>query len=265
MAKLTVKQKDFDKALAAITADGMAKAGAFITKEADKRIHINNDDGWWRSLPGEAPHHSANGGPDKRVLWEVIPGTAGRLPRLIIGIAEGAAHLLMLEVGTRPHVIRPRRAKMLRIPWRAEGRGRRQPTEEEIERIGLQPTRTILRKGRGKQKGKLVPSMVEYVYYREKVMHPGTAPRPWLIPTIFDNIKKIASLIVGSDVSKNLAKKIVGVDNLKTGERMLEANEGQMPVGPSILDEPMPPSVPLPPPPIVPANPVGPSGMEPMP
>lgn len=259
MAKLTIRHADVNKALQAITAAGMARAGAMLAKKCNERIRINNADGWYRSLPGESPHHSSTG-PDKRVIWEVVPGAGGKLPRVIVGITEGNEHLLMLEVGTAPHVIRPKRAKLLRIPWRAEGRGRRQPTDEEIERLGLRPVGEVFRK-HSKGKG-LRGSQTEWVYFLEQANHPGTAPRPWLVPTVMENLKQIGAMFAGTGVSLNLAKYLTSADNATQLTERFRAYSGQLPIEPRT----MPPVGPVPAPPLqqMPAREIGPRTLPPM-
>lgn len=161
------------------------EAGAnFTVREAQKLVRRTNQHGWFRSDAGEAPHTSG-GKPHPGISWQRIPNNGGAQ----VGVLPNALHLWFMEAGTEPHTITAKNAPMLRIPWRAEGNGRREPTEQEIHRLGL----VLLPAPYGGQ---------EWVYFRKSINHPGNKPRPWLLPTVERIKDRLAQLIAGETKSQ---------------------------------------------------------------
>lgn len=153
---------NFTRYIKAVCFDSMNNAAIEFYRDCQRRINVDNDDGWLRSQAPNPPHKSGGTGPHKEIVHQ--PSRENNSVR--VGVTEKGFHLYFQEVGTRAHAIRPVNARILRIPWRAEGRGRREPTTEEIKRIGLR-----------NENG-------EWVYYRDEVLHPGQEPRPWLVATL---------------------------------------------------------------------------------
>lgn len=157
-----------------LLADRLAQVTVAMHRDCQHKVRLANRDGWTRSQPGESPHTS-EGGPHRGIVRAIDKARM----YFAIGLTSAAKHLFFQEVGTRPHEILPVIANMLRIPWRAEGRGKREPTKEEIERIGL-----VFRGG-------------QWIFFRKRVWHPGQEPRPWLVQTIMDNIDKYRAILAG--------------------------------------------------------------------
>jgi len=103
-----------------------------------------------------------------------VPRKTGRLGRSIgpggltndhAIVRASANYAAYVELGTRPHVIKPRNGKFLAFP--AKG---------TATRLGGAPTRDAVRKGGA------------YVFARV-VHHPGTKPQPFLVPGAQQAIK----------------------------------------------------------------------------
>lgn len=84
--------------------------------------------------------------------------TRGELTDSYTIVRARAGYAAYVELGTRPHVIRPKRGGFLRFP--AKG---------AAKRLSGAPTRGAVRAGGA------------YVFAR-KVNHPGTKPQPFLVP-----------------------------------------------------------------------------------
>ncbi|HEY3406777.1 MAG TPA: HK97 gp10 family phage protein, partial [Propionicimonas sp.] len=102
-----------------------------------------------------------------RYAKEMVPRKTGHLGRSITRgpitksyaiVYARAGYAAYVELGTRPHVIRPRNKKFLRFT--AKG---------AAARLSGAPTRGAIRKGGA------------YAFARE-VHHPGTKPQPFLVP-----------------------------------------------------------------------------------
>lgn len=164
---------EFLKLLDQGTYDAVGQMAVEYQRDCQRRVNIGNDQGWLRSQPGNPPHHSGPTGPYKHIA------SVGNRARKTwhVGVDAEHFHLWFQETGTKPHIIEAKRAKLLRIRWLAEGRGRREPTPEEISRIGL------------RKEGD------DWVYYRRRVLHPGQEPRPWMASTLRLGLKKYAAII----------------------------------------------------------------------
>ena len=196
-AEIKVHDTEFLAAVDKAALTGLQQAAAFLHRELQKALRTNNRDGWFRSQPGEVPHRSS-GGPSKDVFREV--DEAKMEARL--GVRGKSFHLFFMEVGTRAHTIAAKGGKMLRIPWRAEGRGERAPSEQEIEALGLVPdgdtthrVYTDTKKGGRKRAHATRKSVGGWVFYRSFVNHPGTEKRPWMIPTLMASKAKLIQLL----------------------------------------------------------------------
>lgn len=148
-------------------------------RDCQRRVNIGNDKGWLRSQAGNPPHHAGETGPYRHIGAE--GNRAGQLWR--VGVPAEKFHMLYQEKGTKPHAITAVNVRMLRIPWRAEGQGRREPTAQEILDIGL---RWEYSKKSGEN---------EWVYYRRTVKHPGQQARPWLSSTLRLGKAKYAAIV----------------------------------------------------------------------
>lgn len=112
----------------------------------------------------------------KRIVRAQHPRTSGDLGRSIEPgyitshealVVAHAGYAAYVELGTRPHIIRPRNGQFLRFP--AKG--------VQTTRTGRVRTSEVRRLGKG-----------AYTFARE-VHHPGTKPEPFLLP----GAKKAAS------------------------------------------------------------------------
>ena len=196
--RIVIHDKELIAAVEQAALRGLQQGAAYLHRELQKTIRVDNRKGWWRSEAGEVPHKSGSG-PHKEIVREIDEQDM----RARVGVTKRGFHLFYMEVGTAAHIIEAVRAVFLRIPWRAEGRGERQPTPDEIARLGLVPddrdtfTRAsteVVKNGK-KHRRSIKRVVQQWVYYRRSVRHPGTAPRPWMIPTFMAHKAKIIELM----------------------------------------------------------------------
>lgn len=107
-----------------------------------------------------------------------VPRKTGHLARNIIRGRVSSQHAIVeartpyaatVEFGSKPHVIEPKKARML--AWPESGGDRR-----------------LSGRARSKVKGRMI--------FAKKVHHPGTKPQPYLIPAAKDAVHKALDSIV---------------------------------------------------------------------
>lgn len=98
-----------------------------------------------------------------------------------VTIEVGAAYGIVVERGSKPHIIRPRNAKALRF---ATGAGR----DAGITRL----TGSIRRMSQSKHRAAVGGGLIAFARF---VRHPGTQAQPFLVPAAQDVIKRSGIVI----------------------------------------------------------------------
>lgn len=177
---------------------------------AIERVNTSAQRGRNPSKAGEAPHvRTAQG--KKSIVMDAYGND--EKPGARVGVLKNAEYMIWLEIGTGPRTITAS-GGMLKIPW----------TDLVIQSpFPLRMAQAINPKnilenrdsnkhrnakgpyfyGRGKggkliQLQKLEPDGLgnRFFYFARSIRYPGTAPRPWLVPSLVDNREHLASILI---------------------------------------------------------------------
>lgn len=172
--KITWRGEQFKAIVRRATSNGLRRTAVVFHSDCRRAVNLSNQRGRAPSTEGQPPRKRTGFG-QQNIVWE--HNDNAKQPAVRVGVTKNARYMFALELGTKPHIIRPKHAKILRIPWLGKGN----PSKEEIKRIGL---RKMAADGKGNR----------WFYFRKQVKHPGTRPRPWLLSTFRKNKAKYARL-----------------------------------------------------------------------